>query len=210
MLLDFLKALLVGAIAGIPIGPVLLMVVQRTLCLGRKQGMATGVGSAIGDMLYCALALLTFNFFLNDLIENHQTLMLFICGGLLAVIGIRISLTKVDLGAKEKRRESLADQTGYLLQTTLSVISNPGALAVLIGLLALFGLSSPEERNCPAYLVIIGVGLGEFLYWLLVVYCLARFVRIDEKTLNIISKFAGIAICIFAAVLVIRGIVSML
>ena len=46
MLLSLFKALLVGVIAAIPIGPILVMVIQRTTCYGRRCGWMVGLGAA--------------------------------------------------------------------------------------------------------------------------------------------------------------------
>ena len=40
--MEILRALLVGVIAAVPFGPILVMVVQRTLCHGRKTGLMVG------------------------------------------------------------------------------------------------------------------------------------------------------------------------
>ena len=57
-MIEILKALLVGLIAGIPVGPILVLVAQRTLCHGRRAGAMVGLGAATGDMLFAAVGLL--------------------------------------------------------------------------------------------------------------------------------------------------------
>ena len=49
MVLSIFKALLVGVIAAIPIGPILVMVIQRTTCYGRRCGLMVGLGAATVD-----------------------------------------------------------------------------------------------------------------------------------------------------------------
>ena len=51
MLLNFLKAILIGLAASIPLGPLGIMCIQRTLDKGRWAGFAVGVGSSFGDVI---------------------------------------------------------------------------------------------------------------------------------------------------------------
>ena len=58
MLIDFVKGFLVGLGASIPLGPMGVMCVQKTLSKGRNSGFITGLGAAITDTIFAALAIL--------------------------------------------------------------------------------------------------------------------------------------------------------
>ena len=58
MILTVFKALPVGVIAAIPIGPILVMVIQRTTCYGRRCGLMVGLGATMVDMMYAAIGLM--------------------------------------------------------------------------------------------------------------------------------------------------------
>jgi len=51
----FLQALLIGLSIAAPVGPIGLLVIQRTLQRGAVVGLATGLGAAAADGLYGAL-----------------------------------------------------------------------------------------------------------------------------------------------------------
>ncbi|MFN8897363.1 MAG: LysE family transporter, partial [Pseudomonadota bacterium] len=51
----FGAALWVGLAIAAPVGPIGLLVIQRTLRHGRAAGLATGLGAAVADALYGAL-----------------------------------------------------------------------------------------------------------------------------------------------------------
>ena len=53
--MEFLKALLVGVIAALPVGPIFVMVLQRTLCHGRKAGVVVGLGAATADAIFATV-----------------------------------------------------------------------------------------------------------------------------------------------------------
>lgn len=49
------KGLFVGAIASAPMGPIGVLIVQRTLKKGRWYGFVTGVGAALSDIIYAVI-----------------------------------------------------------------------------------------------------------------------------------------------------------
>ena len=83
-----LKGLTIGIIASAPMGPIGILVVQRTLKKGRWYGFATGVGAAMSDMLYAVITGLGMSLVL-DFIEKPSTMLYLrlIAGCLFFVIG---------------------------------------------------------------------------------------------------------------------------
>ena len=51
----FGQALLIGLSIAAPVGPIGLLVIQRTLARGAAVGLATGLGAAVADALYGAV-----------------------------------------------------------------------------------------------------------------------------------------------------------
>ena len=202
-MIEILKAMLVGLIAGFPLGPIFVMVVQRTLCHGRKAGVMVGLGAAAGDMLYAAVGLLTLSL-VERFVEEHQGLIMLVGGILIALVGIGILKREVAVELPPDRR-NLSPWT-CALQAFASTLSNPGALALILTMLATLQVSG-EPLGVPDVALAPLVGAGEWLYWLAVVYLLARFIHLDTRTLRTLSRVAGILVCVFALVLMVRGIV---
>lgn len=203
--MEFVKALLVGVIAALPVGPIFVMVVQRTLCHGRKAGVLVGLGAAVADALFAAVSLLALSLVQRFVSEQRSLIML---GGglLLGWVGYRIWRQGGSIGVPP-------DQEAYppwagAAQAFFATLTNPGALAFMLALPALIGLRT-EESAVPALLP-AAVGLGEWLYWLLVVYLLARFARVDQQTLCKLSRLGGIVIGLFGLALLVRGIILLI
>ena len=55
MMVMLVKGMLIGILASAPMGPVGVLVVQRTLLKGRSYGFVTGVGAVISDFVYALL-----------------------------------------------------------------------------------------------------------------------------------------------------------
>ena len=69
-----LKGLTIGIIASAPMGPIGILVVQRTLKKGRWYGFATGIGAALSDIVYAVITGFGMSLVL-DFIEKPSTLL---------------------------------------------------------------------------------------------------------------------------------------
>lgn len=195
-----------GIVAAIPVGPILIMVIQRTLCSGRRAGLMTGVGSALADALYAAAALFALSLVGGFLEENQAWLLL---GGavIIGFVGVGIIRRRVSLEADKSSSSSLPPLK-FALQSFGSVLTNPAALAVMMALLAFFKLDAAS--SAPAWLLVLGVGAGELLYWTLITGLLSKYLKFNEKTLRVLSLVMGWAVCAFALVLLVRSLIILI
>ena len=204
--MEILRALLVGVIAAVPFGPILVMVVQRTLCHDRRTGLMVGLGAALGDMVYAGVGLLTLEL-IKSFVLDHEGVFLLVGGLIIGVIGAGMCFREVSLSLPADKRQ--VSGKSCVLQAFTSTLSNPAALATMLALLTGFRLGGGMSQT-PIWILIPLVGLGEFSYWTLVTWLLSRFLRISEKTLRIVSRIAGGIVCAFAVVLVVRGLILIL
>lgn len=196
------EALLIGIIAAVPVGPVLLMIIQKTLTLGKREGVSAGIGSALADTVYAAVGLFTLSL-IEDFIDAHQALIMFAGAAILGFIGIKILIKKIDFEVKPSSASLSIASHG--LQTFTSAMSNPAALAFMLGLIATFDLGG-EMLKAPIWALLLAVFIGETLYWIFVVFVLSRFVKLKPRVLQIVSRIAGAGICIFAIMLLVKGV----
>jgi len=56
LILYLLKGILVGLTASISLGPVAILIIQRTLNKGHLRGFVSGLGAAVADTFYAVLA----------------------------------------------------------------------------------------------------------------------------------------------------------
>ena len=54
---DILKGFIIGICASAPIGPIAILVIQKTLSKGHKAGFVTGMGACIVDTTFSVIAL---------------------------------------------------------------------------------------------------------------------------------------------------------
>ena len=89
-------------------------------------------------------------------------------------------------------------------------LSNPAAIAVMLALFTFFKMDMSDVPHWIPVVSILALAFGSACYW----YCVSRLVahlgdRFNFKVLVIINRIAAIAIFIFGAILLYKGIVSL-
>ena len=161
-----MKGIFVGGIASAPMGPVGVLIVQRTLKKGRWYGFVTGVGAAISDLVYAVITGVGMAMVL-DLIERPSNLYwLKVIGGvMLFCFGVFCMLSNPTRGM----RQSGINGKGTLLHNAgtgfLLTLSNPLIIFLFMAMMARLDFVVPERYwlQALAYLSIFG---GALLWWL--------------------------------------------
>ena len=202
--MELTRAFLAGICAAVPAGPVLLLVLQKTLGRGRAAGILTGLGSAFADTIFAAAGLFTLSL-IDDFITRHESLIMEVGGVLILLIGLRIFLKGKEIhpsGADENRGLSLF---GCTLQAAGTALSNPAALAYMLGLLSVLGLVAGGIK-APVWAVLAAVACGEIAYWTALTLAVSRWLHLNDRTLVIVGRIAGAGIMCFGVVLAVKGI----
>jgi len=206
MLMTLLKGILVGLGASIPLGPIGVLCVQRTLSKGRLSGFISGMGAAVADTIFSAFAILGLAFILV-IFETNRNLFL-IAGGLIVVaIGLKIYFTNPIKQIRQNRRGRQ-----HLFEDFISVfmltISNPGAIFLVLGLFALVGLDIDKESgNWNIGTALCGVIIGTSLWWFSLSTVISRYRRrFRIKQLWTINRVSGVIIAVLGIISVINGL----
>ena len=201
MFTEIIKAMAVGVAVAVPIGPVLILVVQKTLCNGRRSGLVTSIGSAFADTVFGTVGIFALGL-IEDFVNRNQSLIMIIGGAVLAYVGYLMFRkdVRLSLGAR-----SAGTDISYAFQAAGCALSNPGALAFMLAVLARFGLDSGSV-SAPIPILLLAIFCGQMLYWLLVTWVISRFLKFKPDTLHKISKVSGILIIILGAAILAEGL----
>ena len=208
MMLDILKGLLIGICASVPLGPIAILVLQKSLSEGHRAGFMAGLGACLVDTLYAVIAMFALAF-AESFIEDHRILIM--VGGGIIVILLGCSMAFKDPFRKMKEEHqtpsySLKD----LFQAVIMGISNPGAIFVIFALFAFFGIQlEPHDfRVAPILLSLSG---GSALYWFLFSWAFSRFRKnFKLSTLLWLNRAAGVIVIIIGIALVTEGVLDIL
>lgn len=204
MFLDLLKGFLVGVCASAPVGPIAILVVQKSLSKGHKAGFVSGLGASVVDTLYASIAIFALAF-AQKFIEVHQNLILIAGGAVLVIVGISMACS--DPFRKMKADGGSAVSPKDFGQAVAMGLSNPMAVFVMFTLFAFFGLADDSPHNWSVAPIILSVSLGSVTYWFSVSWLLSRFrSNFRMRTIVWISRITGALIVIIGIALLGQGL----
>ena len=189
----FAQSLLIGLSIAAPVGPIGLLVIQRTLQRGAAAGLATGLGAAAADAVYGAVGA----FGVTALIGALTTARL-----PLALLGGAFLLWlawKTWRSAAPDRAAAVAGGGSLLASfagTFVLTLSNP---ATIFSFIAVFGALAGRGAPASPGTMIAGVLLGSALWWLLLSAGVARLrSRFDARAQGRVNRASALLLAGFA------------
>ncbi len=198
-----IRGLAAGLIIAAPVGPVNLLCIRRTLEKGWKSGMVSGLGAALADTLYGAIAGFSITLAIQLLIREEFWIRL-VGGILLMVIGVvyyRMPSRSLEAGP------DVSSVNSDFVSAFLLNVTNPTTVLSFLAVLATLGIG----RQRPLWqtsLLVAGIFCGSMIWWTILVSAANRLrSRITDRTVRWMDHVAAIAIGGFglANVLLSRG-----
>ena len=209
MITALVKGFIVGLGASIPLGPLGVLCVQKTLGSGRNSGFITGLGASVSDTFYAAISLMGLAFIQNLIDENIDWVMLF--GGLVIMyIGVKIYLTNPikQIRQKNKNKRHVEDFFEALFMT----VTNPGAIFLILGLFAAVGIHVGERVSKGDLIKTLwGVFAGSAAWWFTLSTTINVFrKRFRIKQLMMINRISGIVIFVLGLISMFNGVFELI
>lgn len=195
-LLYLLDGIIVGFSASVPLGPIGVLCIQRTLNRGRLAGFVSGLGAAMSDTIYAIVAGFSLSFVL-DVIEAQMFWLQLAGAIILIVMGVKIFLTNpaIQLRRQKNKNTSLIQD---FVSTFIITITNPLAIFLFI---AAFSVVGGEKQFDMQLLLVSGVFIGAASWWLTLTSLIGLFrKKINLRRLYWINKIAGSTIVILVVV----------
>ena len=204
MLLDIIYGLLVGICASVPIGPIAILVVQKSLSKGHKAGFISGLGASVVDTFYALVAIFALAF-AQKFVDAHQNIILVIGGVVVASLGISMAFSNPFRKMKSDGESSASVKD--FAQAVAMGFSNPAAIFVMFTLFAFFGLAEESPNTWRVAPIIISVSVGSVSYWFGLSWLLSRFRKsFRMRTILWISRVMGSIIVIIGLALLGEGL----
>ena len=195
MLIDkFINGIFIGLLVSIPLGPIGVLIIQRTMSKGRWGGFASGIGAAFSDMIYAVIAGFSISYIIDFVKEQQSWIQLF---GSLVMLGFGYFTFRSN-PAIQLRKAQKQSRSGSFFQdvaTTFGLtISNPLLLFVFIGVFATFKVMKGGGIMEPL-VVIPGIFLGACLWWFSISFIISLFrKKINLRGLWRLNRITGIVI----------------
>jgi threonine/homoserine/homoserine lactone efflux protein len=195
--------LLVGFAIAMPIGPMGLLCIQRTLTSGMKTGISTGFGAATVNVTHGAAMLLGLDT-LSPWIASSRHVLSALSGLFLLWSASRTLM----------RRGTLRELSGNAALSPLEAFgsavmfnaANPMALVLIVALLApVIGRSTPSLAEATALL--LGMFIAASGWWMLLSGGVALLrTRLTPTILGYLNQAAGLLLTIYGATALARSV----
>ncbi len=194
-----IKGILVGLFASIPLGPIGIICIQRTINKGKLSGFLSGLGAASADTIFAAIAGFSLTFIIG-FIEEQQIIFQAIGGVVVFGLGIKIFYTNPvrQLRRHKRKKDNLLED---YLSVLLVTITNPLAVFLFIALFASLGVVVEGSNILLSLVATSGVFLGALLWWYILTTLVDTFrSKFRLKQLWWINKLSGAVIFTLGAV----------
>ena len=205
MLLDILKGFVIGICASAPMGPIAILVIQKTMNKGHYAGFVTGLGASVVDTIYAIIAMFALAF-AQQIIDRHENLILLVGGLILTLIGVSMTLSN-PFRKKRKADGKSAVSSKDFLQAIAMGVSNPMAIFVIFALFAFFGIADETPRDWNVAPIVLSISAGSVVYWFLMSWALSKFRdKFRLRTILWASRVMGAIVIIIGLVLLGQGL----
>ncbi len=200
-----LKGMGLGLAIAVPVGPIGLLCIRRSLTQGQLMGLVTGLGAATADGIYGSIA----GFGLTavaDVLVDYARILQLLGGAFLCYLGISTLRANP---ATEAAQVSSRGLWGAYVSTLFLTLTNPATILSFIAIFAGLGLVGSGQSWVAALALMVGVFLGSALWWLCLSWGVTLFSqRLTAARLKWLNRLAGAAIFAFGVVamaLALRG-----
>jgi threonine/homoserine/homoserine lactone efflux protein len=190
-----LKGILLGLAVSMPLGPIGIILINRTIKRGMFSGFFSGLGLASADTLLAVFAALGFNVILSFI--NQERFIISVIAGLIIIgIGLKIFLSNPvkDIRHREKANKSL--WRDYYSVFVLS-ISNPYTIFIFVAFFSGIHINGNVKPELVPFFLIPGVFIGTITWWFFLSYFVSRFKKnIRLRVIVRVNKVAGIVVIV--------------
>lgn len=203
----FFRGIIIGLLASIPLGPIGVLCIQRTLSKNHKSGFISGLGAATADTIYATIAFFSLAVVMG-FIEQNMTLVKVIGGLCVVVVGVRIFMSNPVVQIRRNRAGKSNLWQDYL-SVFLITLANPAFILIFIALFASFGLSNDTVGELNGGFMIAGVFAGGAAWWFMLTFLVSLFrKKFRPRHLLWMNRIAGAAIVILGAAAVLSMFVN--
>jgi threonine/homoserine/homoserine lactone efflux protein len=187
------RGLVLGFSIAAPVGPIGVLCIRRTLADGRWIGLATGLGAALADGFYGAVAAFGLSA-VTDLMVGQKTWIRLLGGLFLLYLGVTTFLARPAERAATVQGSGLV---GAFASTFALTLTNPMTILSFVAVFAGLGLGT-GAAGAEAVLLVLGVVLGSALWWLTLSALVDRLRgRFDAGGLAWVNRISGVIIAGF-------------
>jgi threonine/homoserine/homoserine lactone efflux protein len=191
----FAKGAAIGLAIAAPVGPIGVLCIRRSLNDGMLTGLVSGLGAAVADGVYGAVAGFGLTA-VSVVLLDHQAAVRALGGAALLVIGLRI--LRAEAPASGEPPGNSRRLAGAFASCFLLTLTNPTTILSFLAIFAGLGLAEWVQDYAAAGVLVAGVLFGSALWWLVLsgTVSLVRH-RLSAAALAWINRVSAAVILVF-------------
>lgn len=203
------RGLVLGFTIAAAVGPIGVLTIRRTLAHGWLYGFASGLGVALADSTYAAIAAFGLTA-LTDVLVGTRMWLGIVGGAFLVWLGLRTMMSRpTEPAAGADARPGLVAAFGSIFALTLT---NPMTILSFAGLFAGLGFAggagttAGSEGGASAITLTVGVFLGSMLWWLVLTTTVATLrSRVTLRGLTWVNRVSGVVVTLFGVAAIVAA-----
>jgi threonine/homoserine/homoserine lactone efflux protein len=203
-----LKGILLGLTISMPLGPIGIILVNRTIKRGMLAGFFSGLGLATADTLLTALAAIGFTVIISFINEQRFIISL-IAGVIIIGVGIKIFISNPvkDIRNREKANKSLWRDYYSIFALT---ITNPYTIFICVAFFSSVNIYGNIRPELAPFFLIPGVLIGTIAWWFFLSYFVSRFKeKIRLRVIVKVNKLAGVLVIVLGVAVLLSVFTSL-
>lgn len=194
--LYFINGIIIGFFASVPLGPIGLTCIQRTLNGKRINGIISGFAAATADTFFAIVAAFGIST-VQNFIESQQFYLRIGGGIILLVLGLNFFLTNPVIQVRKQRNKNNNLWSDYV-SVFLLTLSNPLTVFVFGAIFASFGIIPKESKWYEMLVLVAGIFIGASAWWNVLVSIIDIFrKKFHLRRLWWMNKIMGVIISSF-------------
>ncbi len=191
----------VGFVMSIPVGPVALIVFQRSMFKSRLLGLVTGAGASIADGFLASIGIFSLRIIWKFIHEHGLTLRL-IGGVIILILGLMTVFSRSK--GQTHKKDSAISIFEHVISGFGLTIMNPIAAFTFFFVFGKIGNELGIRHGAASWSLVAGVLVGSFLWWVLLTR-VAKVVghKVKPDHIDVINKCFGLAIALIGAAMVV-------
>jgi len=200
----FWRGLLLGFSIALPVGPIGVLCIRRTLTQGQMTGFLSGLGAATADAIYGSIAAFGLTV-ISAILMGHASGLRIVGGVFLCYLGWK---TLRSAPANQAANSLALSLWGAYTSTLLLTLTNPMTMLSFAAVFAGFGWAETDRSQSAAVILVAGVFAGSALWWLLLSSGVSllrslwalRESRFNPQGLQWLNRISGLIIFFFGLV----------
>lgn len=206
----FIKGIIIGLLASLPLGPVAILCIQRTLSKSHRSGFVSGLGAATADTIFAATALF-FLTFIMSLIQSYMEVIKVLGGIAVILVGMTIFLKNPVIQIRLNRAGKGSNLWSDYFSMFLITLANPFFILIFVALFAAFGVSSGVIGYSDGIVMIVGVLCGAATWWFTLTLGVS-FLRKKFRPRHLLwmNRISGAVIVVLGAIAIVSAFIKTL